>query len=152
MLQVYVSNVLSILDVCCKCFIWMLHMFQWLYTYVASVYSKCFIFSYVRCKCFIWLLHMLQLLYTYAASVFANVSPISDVYCRSASCCNIAGAGSGRMQRRSPWPQQSPRARQAKWAHNCMRTRISMWGRVCRRSSCIRHAGADVKAQQLHVG
>jgi hypothetical protein len=28
MLQVYVSNVLSILDVCCKYFIWIFHMFQ----------------------------------------------------------------------------------------------------------------------------
>ena len=59
MLQVYVSNVLSILDVCCTCFIWMLYMFQWLYTYVASVYSKCFI-SFRR---------MLQVFYLDAAYV-----------------------------------------------------------------------------------
>ena len=108
--------------------------------------------SDVCCKYIIGMLYMLQLLYTYVASIFANVSPISDVYCRSASCCNIAGAGSGRMRRRSPWPQQSPRARQAKRAHNCMRTRISIRGRVCRHKGCIRHAGADMKAQPLHVG
>jgi hypothetical protein len=37
MLQVFVKNVSSILNVCCnKCFIWMLHMFH---TYVASVFT-----------------------------------------------------------------------------------------------------------------
>jgi hypothetical protein len=36
MLQVYVSNVSSVSDVCCKRFIWMLHMLQWLYIYVAK--------------------------------------------------------------------------------------------------------------------
>jgi hypothetical protein len=41
MLQASIQNVLSVSDVCCNCFISMLHMFQ--YTYVASVYSKCFI-------------------------------------------------------------------------------------------------------------
>jgi hypothetical protein len=40
MLQVYVSSVSAILDVCRKCFIWILHMLQWLYTYVASLYFK----------------------------------------------------------------------------------------------------------------
>jgi hypothetical protein len=30
MLQAYV---LTVSDICCKCFIWMLHMLQWLYTY-----------------------------------------------------------------------------------------------------------------------
>jgi hypothetical protein len=41
-LQVYVSNVSVVSNVCCKCFIWMLHMLQWLYTYVASVCLKCY--------------------------------------------------------------------------------------------------------------
>jgi hypothetical protein len=45
----------------------------------------------------------------------ANVSPISDISCRSASCCNIlTGARSEHMWRRSPRAQRSPRARQAK--------------------------------------
>ena len=56
MLQVYVSNIPFVLDVCWKYFIWMLHMFQWLYTYVARVYSKCF-----RC--------MLQVFYLNVAHV-----------------------------------------------------------------------------------
>jgi hypothetical protein len=38
-LQMYVPNVSPILDLCCKCFIWMLHMFQ---TYVVSVYFRMF--------------------------------------------------------------------------------------------------------------
>ena len=41
-LQVYVPNFSAVLDVCCKCFVCMLHMLQWLYTYVASLYSKYF--------------------------------------------------------------------------------------------------------------
>jgi hypothetical protein len=36
------SNIAAVLNVCCKCFIWMLHMLQWPYTYVASVCFKCF--------------------------------------------------------------------------------------------------------------
>ena len=90
-LQVYISNVSSVLDVCCKCFIWMLHMFQWLYTHVASVYSKYSIYfrrmlqvflsrCCICCGCYT---HMLQ-------EYVANVSPVSDVCCRSASCCSIS--------------------------------------------------------------
>jgi hypothetical protein len=37
------SNVSAVSNVCCKCFIWMLHMLQWSYTYVTNVCSKCFI-------------------------------------------------------------------------------------------------------------
>ena len=154
MLQVYVSDVLSISDVCCKCFIWMLHMLQWLYTYVASVYSKCFIYfhtyvvnvlsnvAYVAVAihiCCRRILQMFHLFQTYVAEVF--------------HVATLAGTGSGRMRRRSPRPQWSPRVRQAKQAwvvpiymriswheasirgheeHNCMR------GWVCRRSSCMR--------------
>jgi hypothetical protein len=59
------------MDVAKKKQIWMLHILQWLYTYVASVYSKCFIY-FRRCKCFIWMLHMLQWLYTYIASVWSK--------------------------------------------------------------------------------
>jgi hypothetical protein len=40
MFQVYVLNVSAVLNVCCKCFIWMLHMFHWLYMYVANVRFK----------------------------------------------------------------------------------------------------------------
>jgi hypothetical protein len=42
MLQVYVSSVSGVLDVCFKCFIWMLHMLLCLYTYVSSICFECF--------------------------------------------------------------------------------------------------------------
>jgi hypothetical protein len=51
-------------------FIWMLHMFQWLYTYVASIYSKYFIcFRSMMQVFFLYVAYMLQLLYTYIANV-----------------------------------------------------------------------------------
>jgi hypothetical protein len=39
MLQDFIQIVSSVSDICCKCFVWLLHMFH---TYVASVYSECF--------------------------------------------------------------------------------------------------------------
>jgi hypothetical protein len=50
-------------------------MFQWLYTYVASVLFGCGIY----CSGYT---HMLLAHVT-------NILPVSDVCCRSASCCNI---------------------------------------------------------------
>jgi len=45
MLQASVPNVSAVSDVCCTCFIWVLHMFH---TYVASVSSGCCIdFTYM---------------------------------------------------------------------------------------------------------
>jgi hypothetical protein len=64
MLKVYVSNVSSVLDVCYKCFIWMLHMaiyicckrlfimFHLFQTYIASILSEC-------CICYSCYIHML---------------------------------------------------------------------------------------------
>jgi hypothetical protein len=43
MLQAYISSVSCVSDVCFKCFIWILHMLQWLYTHVLSICFKCFI-------------------------------------------------------------------------------------------------------------
>jgi hypothetical protein len=37
-------------DIRCKCFIWMLHMLQWLYTYVTNVCFNCFTFVSVCCN------------------------------------------------------------------------------------------------------
>ena len=42
-----VVYIAMIIHICCKCFIWMLHMLQWLYTYVVSLYSK--YFTWFRC-------------------------------------------------------------------------------------------------------
>jgi hypothetical protein len=89
MLQAFVWNVSSISDACCKCFIWILHMFQWLYIYVASVYSKYFIcfrrmlqvfisdITYVAvairicCKRILQIFHLFQM---YVAEVFLVVT------------------------------------------------------------------------------
>jgi hypothetical protein len=100
MLQAYV---LIVSDVCCKCFIWMfqkwiemLHMLQWLDTYVASVCSKCFICFFIRmlqmclsrcCICF----------HTYVASVLSRCCVwfamifmcfLQVFYLSSKTCCN----------------------------------------------------------------
>ena len=88
-----IAYVAMAIDVCCKC---MFQMFQPFQMYVAVVIHIC-------CKCFICMLHMFH---TYIANMcylnvvvaihicckhmFVNVSPISDVYCRSASFCNIS--------------------------------------------------------------
>jgi hypothetical protein len=48
MMQMYVLNVSPISDVCCKCFIWMLHMLQWLYMYLQT-YVLLFHLVSVRC-------------------------------------------------------------------------------------------------------
>jgi hypothetical protein len=83
-LQAYVSNILAISYVRYKCFIWMLHMLQWLYTYVASVCFSCFkrmlqafyldvayvaLAIHVCCKC---MFQMFQLFQTYVASVLSG--------------------------------------------------------------------------------
>jgi hypothetical protein len=92
------------------------HMFQWLYTYVASIYPKYFIcfrrmlqvfyldVTYlavamqVCCKRILQMFHLFQ---TYVAEVL--------------HVATLAGAESGRIRRWFLWTQQSPRARQAKW-------------------------------------
>jgi len=65
MLQVYVLNVSAISNVCCKCFIWILPMLQWLYMYVTNVCSKCFTY-------FIPMLQMFHL----------DVAYVSDICCK----------------------------------------------------------------------
>jgi hypothetical protein len=57
-------------------FIWMLHMFQLLYTYVASVYLKCFI-------CF---RPKLQVFYLDAAYVAVVYTYVQSVYCKYFTC------------------------------------------------------------------
>jgi hypothetical protein len=79
MLQVYVSNVSAISNVCCKCFIWILDMLQWLYMYVASVCSNVSPVLDLCCKCFIWMLHMFR--HMLQASI-QNDSSVSDICCK----------------------------------------------------------------------
>ena len=55
MFQVYVPNVSSFPDVCCKCFIWMLQKYNWMlhiYTCMLQAYVfKCFIQMFARVSC-----------------------------------------------------------------------------------------------------
>jgi hypothetical protein len=52
MLQEFVRNVLSISNACCKCFIWMLHIFHVLVSNVSSISDVCCSKSFWCCKCF----------------------------------------------------------------------------------------------------
>jgi hypothetical protein len=80
LLQVYI--LLSILEVCYKCFIWMLQsrfgccicyhgyicMLQTSVLNVSSVFRRC-------CKCFIWKFHMFH---TYVASIYLDIAYICN--------------------------------------------------------------------------
>jgi hypothetical protein len=59
----------------------MLHMLQWLYTYVSSVYSKCFI-------CF---RYMLQVFHLNVAKVDLDVAYMQVFYVFSYICCISSG-------------------------------------------------------------
>jgi hypothetical protein len=65
---IYVFHVYVFIQVS-HVFLWMLHMLQWLYTYVTNVSSKCFNCFIWMSHVFIWMLHMLQWIYAYVASV-----------------------------------------------------------------------------------
>jgi hypothetical protein len=124
-LYMYVSSVFDVLDLCCKCFIWMLqksiwrfHMLLWLYTYVSSV---SFI-SNVCCKCFIWMFqkeilgeHMLKWCWWLAAS--SQLQPPATA-------------------RASSWPRGSPRGPAGGAACMQARDRDACWCcyRVCMRA------------------
>jgi hypothetical protein len=54
--QVYVLNILSVLDVCCKCFIWMLQNLNQNVAYI--------------CKCFKCFIHMLQVFLSSCLHIF----------------------------------------------------------------------------------
>jgi hypothetical protein len=66
MLQGYVSSIVGVSDVCFKCFIWMLHILLWLYTYVCSV-------------CFKYFRLMLQVFYLNVAEVDLDVAYVAKV-------------------------------------------------------------------------
>jgi hypothetical protein len=79
MLQVYVSNVLTVSNVCCKCFYGYCICCSG-YTCMSQVYVLNVLpVSNLCCKCFIWMLHMFQ---TNVASVYSNVSSVSDICCK----------------------------------------------------------------------
>jgi hypothetical protein len=99
----------------CKCFMWILHMLQWLYTMLqvyCSYYFRCFrrmlhmfylgityvsricleVFhldivyaSHICCKCFVWMLHMFCNGYTRVSLVFHTY--VASVSIDSDVCC-----------------------------------------------------------------
>ena len=142
----------------------MLHMFQWLYTHVASVYSKysiCFrrmlqVFLSRCCICCGCYTHMMQ-------EYVANISPVSDVCCRSASCCNISRRSKRTHAKAAHAGAVVPTCvaseagvggphLHAHHAHNYMRRRTNLQGQVCRLSSCMRHAGWTCKRSNCMLG
>jgi hypothetical protein len=113
MIQVYVPNVSSVSDVCCKFFIWNVAMqvfrvfsyvcckcFIWMFAMATHMFSR---FFWCFCKCFKRMLQVFQLFWTYVASIssgcckiyqdFANVT--MGLICRS---CMLQLLG----RRRSP--------------------------------------------------
>jgi hypothetical protein len=93
MLQAYVSSISGVSDVCFKCFMWILHMSLWLYTYVLSVCFECF-----RCsKLMLQMFHLnvakvdlkVACYYGYTRMFQAygsSVSYVSDVCCKYFIC------------------------------------------------------------------
>jgi hypothetical protein len=112
MLQEYVTNVSYVKLLCCskyfhvascKRFIWIL---KWLYTYVASVCSKCF-------NCFRLMLQVFYLDVAYVTvaihicckAYVLNVSHVSNVFCSKCfmlQVFSLVGEGSEHWQRQSP--------------------------------------------------
>jgi hypothetical protein len=132
MLQVFYFSVTFVsvaIYICCKASIQNVSLFQ---TYVTSVLSGCCI----CCSCYT---HMLQ-------AYIANVSVVSDICCRSGSCCNISRCWK-RAHAEAIFGLHLHAHQQAQGAQR-MHWRTSMRGH----SSCLRHVGTDVRAQLLHAG
>jgi hypothetical protein len=110
-----VSDVLKIYY--CKCFRWMLHMLQWLYTYVASVCFQCFICVFRRilqvylsrcCICFTHMLQFICMLPVFAMvfqTFFMCFSSVSEACfkCFIYLQTYVASVASGCFKSRSVW-------------------------------------------------
>ena len=93
----------------CTCFICMFHMLQWLYTYVVSFCSQCFICFFIRMLqvclfgCRICFTHMLQVFYRDVVYVFSYLCCIyfthmvSSVFARVSYACSICCNGCTHM-------------------------------------------------------
>ena len=117
----YVSNVSSVPDVCCKCFIWMLHIHECC-NHMFSSFSRCFIrmfasvlsvasVSYSCFKCFIYIFYMLQLFYL-------DVSKVDRVL-----HMRMRVVRGWRHERRSGQRGRRPRAARARCCDACSRHR-----------------------------
>jgi hypothetical protein len=90
MLQEYIPNISSISVLCCskcfhiancKCFIWKLHILQWLYTYVVSVCFKSFsCFQKYVASVYLDLAYVAVVIHMLQAYVL-NISPVPNVCC-----------------------------------------------------------------------
>jgi hypothetical protein len=128
MLQVFQRYIASVSEICCKHLFGMFYLFQ---MYLANVLSECGYTHMLQTS-----MKMFHLFQTYAnvlsrcciccsdnthmlQAYVANVLPISDICCRSASCCNISKCTKLHMRRRSPRVRGSERA----WVvSTCMRS------------------------------
>jgi hypothetical protein len=105
--QVYVSNVFSVADICCKCFYLNIAKIDLNVTYTCMLQAYVSSVSYVCCKCFIWMLYMFVMsfkcfkvfckcLQTYVAIVSAVFRRMLQVFHMGVSkvdivlhiCCN----------------------------------------------------------------
>jgi len=94
--------------VCCKCFIWMLHMFAMVFKYFSGIFANV---SHVCFKCFICLLYMLKLLHQDVSKVdqdlnigcsweaFGDAGPLLGRSSASSTCW-----GAGSLAERVPSP------------------------------------------------
>jgi hypothetical protein len=146
-------------------------MMQWPYMYVASVFDlfqTCVASVLYGCSiCFSAYAYLLQASiqnvssvsdYTCCKCMFINVSPVSDVCCRSASCCSIT-----RHRKRTHTETVSTSVA----VPTCMASEAGVDGphlhvhqQACGARlhayvhdvQALRHAEAGVQAQQLHAG
>jgi hypothetical protein len=136
MLQRCVPNVSSVFsDVCCMCFIWMLHMFH---TKFVSVSFRC-------CICFIWMLHMFYNGYTrvfwcfqtYVAKCFRRILQVfSSRCCKSRSVVCTCSSGTHLLQPLAllglsacMWVWRGGSGRHGKWC-DCRSRAPPVWARV----------------------
>jgi hypothetical protein len=128
MFQVYVPNVSSGPDECCKCLSGCCKSISrcCIYMHIVSMHFKCFkTFHTYACKCFIWMLHMFAMIFNCSSGVFRKcfrhlfqVFHLSSfVYCNVVSGCfknrsgvaHIMRVGSDQRQGRRPgWRGRCP--------------------------------------------
>jgi hypothetical protein len=157
-LQVYVSNVLTISNVYCKCFIWMLHILQCPYTYVANV----------CCKCFICFGHMLQQMF-YVASVswagkYGPLGHKGPCVCMPSEAGTTSSAGHkaismgvavGAEHKVASMGGQQVRSTRRSWAWTCIHGACSKrgaWNCIHRRPMSLPHEDlkGGMQEQDIH--
>jgi hypothetical protein len=141
MLQLYISNISAVSNVCCNYFIWMLHM---LHLYVSNVSAV----SNVCCKCFILIL---QCPYTYVANVCCKYFIcFGHLLQQMLYIASVSRAGAARECRRrwSPRAQRSPCAhgKQSGRDTKAQSTTLYPWTRQQARSTKL-HSWTDSRCR-----